>query len=149
MRFWDSSALVPLLIEQEFTLKAQSIWKDSQSAPIIWWGSLIECFSALTRLEREQRISAEVFEAAQKALRMLSQACNEIQPTNIVREKTLRLLRVHSLRAADAQQLAAALIASEDLSSPISFVCFDERLAIAARREGFTVLDQASHSQVA
>jgi hypothetical protein len=52
----------------------------------------------------------------------------------------LRLLRNHPLRAADALQLAAALIASEETPQTLEFICLDDRLALAARREGFTVI---------
>jgi len=141
MKFWDSSALVPLIIEQECTKRSQHIWKESANAPLVWWGSSIECLSAIARLEREQKIDSKIFDQAQSALRRLSEVWNEIQPSNTLRDKSRRLLRVHPLHAADALQLASALIASEDLSAPVTFVCFDERLGEAARREGFPVLD--------
>lgn len=50
-----------------------------------------------------------------------------------------RLLRVHALRAADALQLAAAIAASEADPASLKLVTLDERLAEAARREGFPV----------
>ena len=146
MRFWDSSAIVPLLIEQEYTLRAQQVWKDVRNGdagtPVIWWNTPIECTSALARLEREELISPALFDSAQASLRALLARCGEIQPGSILRDKALRLLRLHPIRSADAQQLAAALIASEDLTTRLEFVCFDNRLAQAARREGFSVIDQ-------
>jgi hypothetical protein len=48
-------------------------------------------------------------------------------------------LRVHPLRGADSLQLAAAVIASEGLPASLNIVTLDERLAGAARREGFIV----------
>ena len=42
--------------------------------------------------------------------------------------------------AADVLQLAAAIIAAEGRPSTLGFVCFDERLANAARKEGFEVI---------
>jgi len=50
-----------------------------------------------------------------------------------------RCLMVHPLRAADALQLGAALVACGDDPHGFEFVCVDERLNEAARREGFTV----------
>jgi hypothetical protein len=41
------------------------------------------------------------------------------------------------LRAADAQQLAAALIASDNEPSMLEVVCLDQRLTEALRKEGF------------
>jgi hypothetical protein len=47
---------------------------------------------------------------------------------------------VHEIRTADAFQLAAALAASDEEPETIPVVTLDERLALAARREGFPVL---------
>jgi predicted nucleic acid-binding protein len=53
----------------------------------------------------------------------------------------MRLLRIHSLRAADAIQLAAALEWSGSLpDSSATLVTLDRRLAEAADLEGFTIL---------
>jgi hypothetical protein len=48
-----------------------------------------------------------------------------------------RVLRVHALRAADALQLAAALLVSEGNPGSLEVVTLDDRLLDAARREGF------------
>ncbi len=53
----------------------------------------------------------------------------------------MRFLRVHPLRAADALQLAAAFTASERRPASLEIVTLDERLADAARKEGFTLID--------
>jgi hypothetical protein len=62
-----------------------------------------------------------------------------VQPTAALRGIARRLLRVHPLRGAGSLQLAAAVIASEGLPASLNIVTLDERLASAARREGFTV----------
>jgi aminopeptidase N len=51
-----------------------------------------------------------------------------------------RLLRVHPLRAADSLQLAAALAIAGDDPSELGFVCLDQRLVEAARKEGLDVI---------
>jgi hypothetical protein len=71
-------------------------------------------------------------------------ARHEIEPSEIVRESALRFLRVHPLRAADALQLAAAFTASERRPASLQVVTLDERLADAARKEGFTLVDIAA-----
>ena len=63
-----------------------------------------------------------------------------IAPSNRVRERAGRLLATHPLRAADALQLAAALVWCDEAPQGETFVCLDERLSAAARREGFAVL---------
>lgn len=55
-----------------------------------------------------------------------------------------RLLRVHPLCAADALQLAAARMAAEDRPETLPFVTLDDRLALAAQREGFEVIRPAA-----
>jgi len=105
----------------------------------VWWATEVECVSALARLEREGALTDTSTTAALERLDMLAGAWNEVQPVMAVRGTARRLLRVHTLRAADALQLAAAIIVAEGLPASLDIVTLDERLASAARREGFTV----------
>jgi hypothetical protein len=50
---------------------------------------------------------------------------------------TLRVLRLHPLRAMDAIHLAAACLVRGDGVSPIEFLSEDARLSEAAAKEGF------------
>ena len=63
------------------------------------------------------------------------------EPTEMVRESAMRFLRVHPLPAADALQLAAAFIAAERRPASLQLVTLDERVAVAARKEGFALVD--------
>jgi hypothetical protein len=103
---------------------------------VAWWGSSIECASAIARLRREGRLTAAEESQARSLLGLLSASWFEVQPGSLVRAQALRLLRLHPLRSADALQLAAAI---EWAGSPpeAEFVSFDERLNSAAEREGF------------
>jgi predicted nucleic acid-binding protein len=74
-------------------------------------------------------------------MRRLAAAWHEIDPSDAIRETAIRFLRVHPLRAADALQLAAAFIGAERRPASLEIVTLDDRLATAARREGFNVLD--------
>jgi predicted nucleic acid-binding protein len=76
---------------------------------LVWWGSEVECVSALARLERTGALEAKGIAVASNRLKQLVNAWHEIEPSAIVRENAVRFLRVHRLRAADALQLAAAL----------------------------------------
>jgi len=138
VRFWDSAAVVPLTISESST---QALQQRAMDDPVmcVWWGTEVECVSALCRLEREGALTDGAIDAALERLDHLAEAWNEVQPTSTVRGAARRLLRVHSLRAADSLQLAAAVIASEGLPSSLAVVTLDERLATAARREGFVV----------
>ncbi len=107
---------------------------------LAWWGTEVECVSALARLERQGAIPPISLTEALKRLRALKSSWQEVQPVEAVKETATRLLRVHDLRAADSLQLAAAILASEHRPSSLNFVCLDERLRAAAQREGFNVI---------
>ena len=139
MRFWDSSAVVPLLVEQTLTEKMQALAMDDPLL-LVWWGTAIECASALARLEREAALDNAAANLAFSRLAQLSVSWQEVEAGDLVRETSIRLLRVHPLRAADSLQLAAAFVAAEGRSSSLEFVTLDDRLAIAAQKEGFPVI---------
>jgi len=104
-------------------------------------GSEVECVSALARLERAAALDAKGMALASNRLTQLSNGWHEIEPSEIVRESAMRFLRVHPLRAADALQLAAAFIAAERRPPSLEVITLDERIADAARKEGFALVD--------
>jgi len=139
MRFWDSSAIVPLLLREKSTTALRKLY-DADPEILAWWGAEAECVSALARLERGTPSVGPAVEDALGRLDALKGAWHEVQCVLTVREAARRLLRVHDLRAADALQLAAAVVASENRPSTMQIVCLDARLAGAALREGFRIL---------
>lgn len=138
MRFWDSSALVPLLVDEAASAPLRAGYKRDPEV-LVWWGTEVEAVSALTRLEREESLNRRSVAAALLRLDELTRSWREVQPAARVRQTAIRLLRVHPLRAADALQLAAAVTAAEDHPETLPFVTLDDRLAHAAEREGFVV----------
>lgn len=139
MRFWDSSAIIPLLIEERTSAWASSTHHDDH-VMVAWWGAAVECVSALARRERDGEIDAASLNAGSDRLDELAAGWFEVAPTPRVRRTAVRLLRVHPLRAADALQLAAGIVAAEDHTASMPFVTADTRLALAAQREGFEVI---------
>lgn len=140
MKFWDASAIVPLLVAEQSTRRLQAL-AAQDPAMLVWWGSPVECVSALARLERDGALDAPAMTLALQRLRQLSTGWHEVDPSDEIREVAARFLRVHPLRAADALQLAAAFAAAERRPTSSQFVTLDERLADAARKEGFAVLE--------
>ena len=139
MRFWDSSALLPLFV-QEATSGAVADAYELDADVIAWWATQVECASTLARLERDGRLSGPALTAALGRVARFAAAWHEVQPLPVIRQTAVRLLRVHDLRAADALQLAAALTASEGQPDSLPFVTLDARLAAAADREGFGIV---------
>ena len=108
---------------------------------LVWWGPAVECVSALARLERDGALNARAMTVALQRLRQLSDGWHEVDPSDEIREAVARFLGVHPLRAGDALQLAAAFAAAERRPASHEIVTLDERLAYAAGKEGFVVLD--------
>jgi predicted nucleic acid-binding protein len=143
VKFWDASAIVPLLIAEAATRRLQALAAEDPEM-LVWWGSEIECVSALARLERDAALNAQAMTLSLQRLRQLAAAWHEIDPSDAIREAATRFLRVHPLRAADALQLAAAFLAAERRPASLTILTLDDRLGAAARKEGFTVIDVAA-----
>ena len=139
MKFWDSSAMIPLLLEEPRSGLLRAI-AAADGSIAIWWASPIECCSAVGRLRREGILTVGEEDEVRRALDALAGCWTEIQPTADLRSVATRLLLNHPLRAADALQLAAALAWSGGTVGGHEFVCLDDRLRLAARNEGFSVL---------
>jgi predicted nucleic acid-binding protein len=138
VRFWDSSAVAALCLEERRSAEVDRLAKEDPDVTV-WWSTPVECASAINRRRRAGALSAEDEAAALELLDRFSGVWFEIQAGQLVRSHAFRLLRVHPLRAADALQLAAALVWA---GSPPSgeIVTLDRRLAEAARLEGLEVL---------
>ncbi len=139
MNFWDSSALLPLLVEEATTERILAFYQE-QPEIVAAWSTTVDCVSALARLEREGRLESRTVTQTTRQLQELQDAWHEVQPIEPVRQLACRLLRVHPLRTADSMQLASALIAAGSNAKEWGFVCLDARLCEAAEREGFKVL---------
>jgi predicted nucleic acid-binding protein len=139
MKFWDASAIVPLLVAEGATAAAQTVLRQDM-AMLVWSATEVECASAIARLERDGLIDQTAVARAFERLRGLATAWHEIDPSDAIREAAVRFLRVHPIRAADALQLAAAFAAAEGRPPTLDVVTLDDRLAIAARKEGFPLV---------
>jgi len=139
MRFWDTSAILPLLVEEPRTQAMVELMRDDPAAAV-WWLTPVECWSALARLEREGRLTEVGVAAAATLLREAARRWTEVPPLERIRDQASRLVRLHPLRAADALQLAAAVVLADFEPRTLPVVTLDDRLAAAARREGFEVM---------
>ena len=139
MRFWDSSALIPLVVAESQTKRVER-WLREDSAVMVWMLTRVELCSALARRRRAEPLAARRLAAARREVFSAWEQWTEVTAVEIVRRHAERLLEAHSLRAADALQLAAALVAAEELPASLTFVTLDRQQGEAAEREGFTVL---------
>lgn len=138
MAFWDASAIVPLCCSQPATAQGRRLQRELKRM-VVWWGTPIEARSAFARLVRAGHLTADERSAATKLLCQLRVSWDEILPTERVRSLAEDLPDSHGLHAADAAQLAAALVWCRERPKQRPLVCFDERLRTAAAAVGFAV----------
>lgn len=139
MRFWDSSALVALHVAQAHTPALRAIHSRDPQV-LAWQLSDVEVRSALCRLERDGAMTRNAFLDAVSRFESFWATVNVVSSVDSVKARAKRLLGIHPLRAADALQLGAALVAASDDPRGWEIVCLDDRLSDAALREGFTVI---------
>jgi uncharacterized protein len=139
--FWDTSAIVPLLVAEPTSSAVSRVARVSNL--LVWWGTAVECQSAIARREGEGTLTREGADQARQRLRVLRESWSEVTPSEQVRENAERVLLRHPLRAADALQLGAALRWAENNPKDHRFHTLDGRLSEAARKEGFAIIDPA------
>jgi predicted nucleic acid-binding protein len=139
VRFWDSSAVVPLVVAERASATMAAL--TTAGLPMyVWWGTRTEVAAALARLERLGHATPAAISECSRRLRDLAASWRELAPSELLRDSAERLLRAHDLQATGSLQLAAARIATADDPSMAEFVCLDAKLRQAAAREGFRLL---------
>jgi predicted nucleic acid-binding protein len=136
--FWDTSAIVPLCCYQSVSSTARRLAR-TYGRQVVWWAASVEAIGAFQRLVREGHIAQQANTQAKARLAYLRSRWNEVQPSEHLRNQGERLLCVHKLRAADALQLAAALLWCNNNPRNRVFIANDSALLTAAQIEGFTI----------
>lgn len=134
--FLDASALVKRYFREA---ESDVVERLLRIAPVaVSRLSEIEVVSALARRQREQILSLQQRDAG--ITRFLDDLSTwivvELSPQVVTTARGL-LLR-HSLRAADATQLACCLVFQGRVQQPVGFVSYDEKLKRAAESEGLS-----------
>ena len=145
MNFWDSSAVVALLVSQPGSEDAVDLFA-SDPLVLVWWGTTVECGSAISRLRREGLLSEADSTLVNAELERLAAGWSEVEPAGAVRAGARELVQRYPLKAVDALQLSAAKIALGEVSGAAGFVCLDRQLAAAARAEGLRVFPESALS---
>ena len=139
MKFWDSSALVPLYIDEPATDRLRTLLQRDPDV-LVWMLSSVEVLSAIARHRRRSKGADDLLHQARREVLERWSRWSAVTDAEAVRRRAERLVGVHALAAADALQLAAALVVSGDQPETLDFVTLDSRLATAAQLEGFRVL---------
>jgi uncharacterized protein len=141
VRYWDTSALVPLVVAEAETPRMRTLL-DEDHQIVTWALTSVEFASAIERRARQGQLDARERRQAHARLRDLAAIWDEVTSVEVVRKRALAVLARHELRAADAVQLGAALAIADETDVAIGFVCLDARLADAAEREGLQPLPE-------
>jgi len=145
MIFWDSSALVHLLIDQGRSDQVFNILKNDPYQ-LVWWGTTLECHSSIARLEKEGVMSEPLSRQVQVRLKSLASTWIEVLPSDQLKNLSVKFPYLYQLRAGDAAQLAAAIIGFSNQPHGQRFLSFDLRLCRAAQREGFELVVSEAYS---
>lgn len=139
MRFWDASAVLPLIVEETGSALALAWLREDQDM-MLWGLTRLELASAIERRTREGSLRPADRAAALRRAQRLADDAHEVVDLAAVRSRGSAVLARHALRAADAAQLGAALLIADPEPASLSMVVLDRRLAAAAEREGLNVL---------
>ena len=139
MRFWDSSALVPIFVKEAATLQVEG-WRASDPGITTWMMTRVEVLAAIARRKRDRPDLVALWNRVVSDVNEVSLRWIEIYDAVAARLHAERIVMEHALRTADALQLGAALVAADGDPQSLELVTLDRRLAEAARREGFLVL---------
>lgn len=139
MRFWDTSALVPLVVSERGTALVERLL-DEDPQVVVWTLTRVELLSALARRRREEPRAARRLAAARREILGAWPRWSEVTAVDAVRRHAERVVETHAIRAADALQIGAALVAADGDPAALDFVTFDASQGAAAEREGFRVI---------
>ena len=141
MKYWDASALVPLLVVEPGSTAVRSLLAEDRHI-VTWAWTRTEIVGAIERRAREASLSRAQRRELLDRLAAFADSWDEVTEILAVRSRANALLARHPLRAADAGQLGAALLVQEQLAAPLSFVCLDSRLAYAAELESLRIIPE-------
>ncbi len=134
MRYWDASALVPLLVAERDTELVRS-WLSDDDRIVTWVWTRTQIVGAVERRTRDGSLSRSQRREVLRRLDAFARSWDEVIDVLAVRSRANALLARHPLRAADAGQLGAALLVQEQIAGVLDFVCLDRRLSSAAELE--------------
>lgn len=142
--YFDTSALVKLLVEEQGSAEARSLFEAAEQAATHLI-AYVEVRSALARLRREGRIAAADIRAVRADLdRLWPQLMTLDLPPATIRDAG-DLADRYDLAGYDAVHLATALTIHAALGEPLLLAAWDRRLNRAAAAAGLTTIPSAPH----
>lgn len=130
--YFDSSALIKLMIKEENSAQAALLWDGSGrviSSAIVY----PEVRAALASAHRSRRISIKNFNKCKQRWERLWMEINTVSPRRDVLLRAGELAEIYKLRGYDAVHLSSAMCFPPEM---VTMVTWDNRLGEAAFRAG-------------
>ena len=134
--YFDSSALVKLVIEEDGSDDAARLW-DGADAVVTSRVAHAEVRAALAAAHRDARLDATTHQRAKAEWSSFHRALRKVELTHQVETAAADLAEQHALSGFDAVHLASALTLTE---IPVVLATWDRRLLRAAQSSGLNTL---------
>jgi hypothetical protein len=131
--YFETSAIVKLVVSEEGTDDAGALW-DASDVAITSRLAYAEARAALAAARRAKRVSGEDLEEAKRLLERRFEELDLVEVTSEVVRSAGDVAEEYGLRGYDAIHLASALMID---GSGVVLVTWDRELAKAGRAEGF------------
>lgn len=138
--YLDTSALVPLLIEEPWSARCGELWDDADRVTSTRL-AYVEAVAALAQAARLGRLSAPGVGNGREVLDVLWDAVDVIEMDRELMLSAADLAIIHGLRGYDATHCAAAIAVNDDRLVAASG---DRRLLAAWRTEGVATWDASA-----
>jgi predicted nucleic acid-binding protein len=137
VRFWDTSALVPLVTKEEQTPRMQQVIESDRNVAVSFI-TPVELTSTIWR--RGRRFDQTLFRRSLFKIAEIEANWTMLDDFEPTIKLARQLITKYVLRTGDAIQLAAALLLVDEHPEELPFVTLDADLSRAARQEGFPVI---------
>jgi uncharacterized protein len=139
--YLDTSALVKRYFEEPQSEGLISKWKEAVEI-VTSSVAYAETIAAFCRKRREANLEEKVTQEIMDAFRHDWKSFIRVEVTDELNEAVDRVLAEYPLRGFDAIHLASATLVRQSLPENFVFACFDQRLAQAAKADGFEIFPQ-------
>ena len=148
MRYWDPSALLPLLVSDSATCLVRG-WLDEDPDMITAAHTRLELRAAIELRSHQRLLSRPLRRRLLNQLEHLCASCDEVTAYAQLTRRSVSLLARHSLLPTEAMHLGAALLASDGDPASLTIVSLHHAITLAAEQEGFAVLTWPEPGQAA
>lgn len=90
MRFWDTSAVIPLISREPLSDDVRRFLEEAAEV-VVWWATCLECVPAISRRAREGSLDPEREAVARALLNDLSESWAEVLPSARLRKRVRSL----------------------------------------------------------